>query len=163
MPSNYDGSPPPVSQSRTLIVRVNTTQTQEFLVLSRVPYGQWIHWWGRRSHECVKDKAFCQKCADSWPDKWKGYLHCLTDCGRTECFLELTKTAIEAIEAKMIDGQGWRGMRVRISRTSGGAKGRYLIDLLEARADPEKIPQPRDPVDVLRYLWNAKKTPVQTA
>lgn len=163
MHSTYFGSPPPMPQKRVIIVRVTTTETQEFVVLSKAPFGQWIHWWGRRSHECIKDKAHCQKCHDNWPSKWKGYLHCLTDLGRTECFLELTPTCIKGIEAKMRDGEMWRGMRIRLSRTKGGAKGRYLIDILESRADPEKLPEPRDPVDTLRFLWNAKRNPGQEA
>jgi hypothetical protein len=59
----------------------------------------------------------------------------------------------------MATTQKLRGMRFRLSRTKGGARGRYLVNILEVPAPEEELPIERDPLQTLRFLWNAKKGP----
>lgn len=161
MSSTFRGAAPPAPQRRMIVHRVTTSETEEFCCVSVAPFGQWIHWFGRRSHECTQDRARCKGCQDNWPVKWKGYLHVLTDCGKTHAFLEITSTCFHLLEAQLPDKTNWRGIRFRLRRTKGGAKGRYLVEVLERRIPDEELPQEQDPLGTLRMLWRAKKGPGQ--
>lgn len=159
MLSHIRGTPPPPPQSQMIVFRVTTAETHEFCCVSSSPYGQPVHWFGRRTSECTGEHSKCKGCVDNWPQKWQGYLHVLYDCGKREAFLEITSTCFHLLVAKMADKQAWRGMRFRISRTKGGPRGRYLVDVLESRANPEELPVEKDPLPLLRKLWRAKKGP----
>ena len=156
---NVRGSPPPKTSRRIIVHRVTTSESQEFCILSKAPWGYWVHWHGNRSHECSKDVSRCEGCADNWPAKWKGYLHALTDLGRSHVFLEITSTLFHMLTEKIPKGEDWRGLRVRIRKTKGGPKGRYLVEVLESRASPDELPAEIDPLQTLRALWRSKKGP----
>jgi hypothetical protein len=46
---------------------------------------------------------------------------------------------------------------MRISKTKGGAKGRYLVNVLATRVPESALLPELDPRVTLRYLWNCKK------
>jgi len=158
MQATIRGAPPPPPQSVMIVYRVTGSESQEFVCVCSAPTGVFVHWHGRRSHECRRETGDCQGCRENWPSKWQGYLHVLSDMGRREGFLEITSTCYHLLQTKMPDKQAWRGMRFRISRTKGGPRGRYLVDVLEARVTSENLIAERDPVPLLRKLWGAKKS-----
>jgi hypothetical protein len=154
------GSAPPVPKSKMDVIRILTTETHQLVVVSKAIYGQYVHWFGRRSHECFSDRGgTCKGCAANWPRKWQGYLHVIRP-GGWQGFLEITATAWQLIEVQLRTGETLRGARIKVGRTKGGAKGRYLIEVLERREPDEHLPQARDPLPILRMLWNAKKGPL---
>lgn len=160
MESRYENSQPPPLGARKEVIRVKSTEPQTFVILSPRFYGQWIHWFGNRSLECTKEKSGqCQGCRDSYPSYFKTYLHVLLGHSRTAAFLELTTTASEMIDQQSPAGEPLRGLMVRIGKSKGGAKGRYLVSVLERRLDPEDLPKAEDPLATLRRLWRAKKNP----
>jgi hypothetical protein len=57
----------------------------------------------------------------------------------------------------MGDAESWRGLIFRIKKTAGGAKGRFIVELLERRADTKILPPEKDPMHLLQDLWNAKR------
>lgn len=155
----WRGAPVPKGNRPIIVHRVTTSEAQEFLCLSPSPFGVQIHWFGGRSHECTALFSKCQGCQDSWPVKWKGYLHVAAPPSTSDVFLELTATAILLIESQLRERETWRGVRFRLRKTKGGPKGRYLAEVLERGIDPEKLPPEIDPLPTLRRLWRAKKGP----
>ena len=153
------GATPPSSTKRMEVFRVTTAETAQFTCCSSAIFGQWVHWFGRRSHECKQDKGECEGCRNNWPVKWKGYLHVTDPIGRNEGFLEVTATCWNLLLQQLTPQQTLRGLRFRLARTKGGAKGRYLVTVLETLATEKDLPSERDPLTTLRFLWNAKKGP----
>lgn len=158
MSSHLTGSAPPTAGPRIPIVRVTSTEKQSFVIISDSVFGQKIHWYGNRSHECCEDSKHCEGCEKGWAQKWKGYLDCnLYHSTKAErCFLELTPRAYELIIAAAPKGKPLRGLMLDVAKTKGGAKGRYLIDVKERRIDPGELPQQMDPLPILRKLWLSK-------
>lgn len=144
---------------RVPIIRVTGTEKQRFTIVSPACFGQRIHWHGNRSHECVKDfKAVCEGCEKGWAEKWKGYLDAIRWHTSIEerCFLEITWRAYELIVQLAEKDQSLRGLVIGVAKTKGGAKGRYLIEVQERRIVEANLPQPADPLPILRKLWLSK-------
>lgn len=141
------------------LMRVTSSDTVLFVVVSEALFGQWVHWYGNRSSECRRDTGNCDGCQAGWPSKWKGYLHVCDQTGKNEGFLELTPTAIRLIEAQLPPDRDWRGVRFQIRKTKGGPKGRYVVSVLEHAVDAKLLPLARDPLPLLRKLWNARQRP----
>jgi len=163
MQNRIRGCAPPPRTVRMNVLRVTTTEATQFIVCCRVPWGQMIHWYGRRSHECKSDRALCQGCRDNWPMKFKAYLHVMGAGLGSQAFLEITATAFHLIEEQLGDRADWRGSILKIRRTKGGAKGRYICEVLERVIPDSELPQEQDPLPTLRYLWGVGKAPSQAA
>lgn len=157
MAQQIHGSPPPPLRGRMDVVRCTTSERQEFVVISDFPYGQYVHWFGRRSHECTAESGQCAGCTDNWPRRWKAYLHVFLANRRDQAFLEITHEAYAMLEARLPQGETWRGAIIRIHRTKGGPRGRYLVEVMERRELDSALPDARDPIGILRHLWRAKK------
>jgi len=153
----YRGAKPPRPGPRTAIVRVKGTELQTFTFLSASVFGCEIHWFGGRSHECMKLQRTCKGCASSWPVKWKGYVHALSWADRSSpVFLELTYNAVERIRMALPNGESLRGVSVQIAKSRGGAKGRYVIAVLERRMPESELQAEEEPLPMLQFLWNCK-------
>jgi len=164
MESRFKGVQPPKKKNGSMQVkRVTTSELQTFIILSRAFFGQWIHWYGHRSHECTKDFKACNGCERGWPYKFLGYIHVVGMPDSAECFLELTQTACELIDKQVPEGENLRGQRMNIRKTKGGPKGRYIVDVLERRVDPLTLPEEKDPLETLRFLWACKNNVLKTA
>ena len=156
METRITGTPPPKGDARTTVYRVTTAETQEFVIYSKSIFGQIIHWYGGRSHECTREWKACNGCQRSWPEKWLGYVHCFNTHRDEVCFLELTKTACNLLLRQAEPDQPLRGLRVRINKTKGGPKGRYMIATCFPRMREELLREEADPKPVLQFLWNCK-------
>lgn len=157
------GAAPPPKQNRLDVIRIVSSEPHQLIVVSAAIFGQPVHWHGRRSHECTAQRGNCKACEDMWPCKWQGYLHVMRPQANWQGFLEITQTAWEMILDQVPKGQTLRGLIVRVGRTKGGSKGRYMIEVLERRIDPESLPEEKDPLGVLRMLWRSKKGPLSDA
>jgi len=147
---------PPANARKKDVIRVVTTESRPFVCLSHSVWGQHIHWFARRSHECTRDFKTCNGCQRGWPDRFKGYLH-VADWGlKWDGFLELTQTACGDLITQASPGRTLRGLRFKVSKTKGGPKGRYLVQVIEGYASDESLIQPLDPIDTLRFLWACK-------
>jgi len=163
MPNNFAGSPPPAPAVRKDVVRITSAEATLFVSLSASFYGQWTHWAGGRTQECTKDRnAQCDGCRRGFPSKWKGYLHVTNGLG-WDGFLELTPTAAILLNEQAPKGESLRGLRFKIRRTKGGAKGRYIIEVLERRTEEESLQPSKDPYETLRFLWSCKRPSGQPA
>ncbi len=157
------GSAPPAPRSILEIRRVKSTEPALYLCISETIFGQLVHWYGARTSECFADKKkVCDGCTKGWPTKWLGYLHVQQAGMDSTCFLEISNIAWHLILAQAPKGMSLRGMMFKIRKTKGGAKGRFLIDVLERRADEVMLPQEKDPYPVLKFLWSCKR-PMITA
>lgn len=157
MQSRFKGAARPEKRTGSLEVRrVTTSELQQFVFLSKAFFGQYIHWYGNRSHECTKDFKECNGCQRGWPYKFLGYVHVIGMPNATEMFLELTLTACELIDKQLPEGENLRGQRINIRKTKGGPKGRYIVDVLERRIDPDTLAAEKDPLETLRFLWACK-------
>jgi hypothetical protein len=151
------GASPPAPRKKMDVIRITTVEPQQLIICSPTAYGKFVHWYGRRSHECLESPTTCRGCIEQWPVKWQGYLHVMRPGVVWQGFLEFTATAWELIVSQLPPGEDLRGVVIRVARTKGGAKGRYLIELLERRMDPDTLPKPADPLQTLRFLWGAKR------
>jgi hypothetical protein len=155
------GAPAPPGGPRVEIVRVTWVQPKTYVLLSTAVFGQQIHWYGNRSHECTALHAACNGCQRQWPTKWKGYLHACEVGQRRTVILELTHTAIHLIDAEIPEGENFRGYQLKIGKTSGGKKGRFQIEVKELRFTEERLAPEIDPYPVLKFLWSCKNPSVQ--
>lgn len=157
------GSPPPPKKSKYDVIRIKSVEPVQLICLSRAIWGQPVHWFGRRSHECVSLRAKCLGCDENWPSKWQGYLHVCAGSNNWQGFLEVTATAWEMILQQAHVGKDLRGMIFRVGRTKGGAKGRYVVQVLERRIEEAELLKELDPYPTLQMLWRAKKGPSQNS
>lgn len=157
MSDRVRGALPPAPRSRGHILRVLTAETLQFVCISRTVFGQLTHWNGHRTSECKADKARCDGCQAGLPGKWKGYLHVQTDIHGGDVWLEITPTCWHTIVSQLKEGETMRGMIFRVRRTKGGAKGRYICEVLQRRVDDATLPQEKDPLALLHYLWSSKR------
>lgn len=159
----YAGTPPPAPVARMDVIRVTSAESVQFVILSASVWGQGVHWSGSRTMECAKEKRLdCEGCKRGLPWKWKGYLH-VTDGKGWSGFLELTPTACKLIETQVGNTSCLRGVIFKIRRTKGGAKGRYIVEVLERRLPDEELPADKDPYATLKYLWSCKRPSGQSA
>lgn len=156
MTARIKGSAPPPSGPKTEIYRVTSETKQTFIILSRSCLGKDIHWYGNRSHECTLDKGECDKCQRAWPRKWKGYLHCFHVQANAKVFLEITPSAFSLLCNLAPPNEDFRGLTMNVSKTKGGRKGRYVIEVQIGRRDTAQLPEEEDPLPILRYLWTCK-------
>lgn len=158
MSDNVRGALPPAPKIRMEIVRVTSHESHTFICYSKAIWGQYVHWYARRTHECTQDKTkVCEGCAKGWPTKWKGYLHVQNIAASWNGFLEITDTAFLLIDKQLGDNKNLRGLRFRLSRTKGGPKGRYLVEVYTDRIPDAELPIEKDPYDTLKYLWSCKR------
>jgi len=159
MAGRIRGALPPNSSVRTQIVRVKGTEMQTFTILSTAIFGQDIHWYGNRSHQCTKEQGDCLGCNRAWPAKWKGYLHCVHwQSAEEPVFLELTKDAYIRLEKFAPERQSFRGLVVQVSKSKGGARGRYILNVLPREVPETELLPEEDPFPILRFLWNVKNS-----
>jgi hypothetical protein len=156
MRGKISGSAPPPGGPKTEIVRVTSTEKQIFCCVSSAVFGQWIHWYGKRSHECTLEAGNCNGCQRGWPRKWKGYMHAMTGAPPRTVFVEITPACFELVAMLAPQEKSLRGVYLYLSKTKGGAKGRYLVEVLERRADESQLPEERDPRPILKFLWACK-------
>ena len=154
------GTQPPPKRVKFEVVRVTTIEPQTFICLSRSIWGQPVHWNGRRSQQCTKDSSTCPGCKDNMPQKWQGYLHVALSPGSWEGFLEVTQTCWEMIIQQVRPGEHLRGLMIRLNKTKGGPKGRYIVSVLERRLEEAELLKEKDPLPTLEFLWSVKRQAV---
>lgn len=161
MVSHFAGDPLPVKIPRPDVYRVVTENKQHFWIFSKAMYVQCIHWYGNRSHECTKQTKKCNGCERNWPTKVKVYLDCFHVEANARIFLELTHTAATYLGGCAPHDATLRGLLVSVNKSKGGAKGRYQISIMEGRKKSSELPEERDPLPTLRFLWQCKNQHVQ--
>lgn len=153
------GSMPRTSGPKVLVHRVLSPTPEDFIIISRVGVGVDFHYYAQRSSECDAPggEGHCEKCLKNWPLKWRAYLHCLKREGQNnvQCFLELTSTAFQSLEFQTEGRKSLRGVRIKVSKTAGGKKGRYIITVLAECQDAPIDMEEADPLPTLRALWAA--------
>lgn len=148
------GAAPPKKQGLELeVVRIVSTEVRLYVLLSSAPWGSYFHW-GGGSLPCTGDPEECERCKRVVPRKWRGYLHAMEMHGTSsrEVILELTHAALATLDLSLAM-RDYRGSMIQLRKTKGGAKGRFLIDVLERRVTDQTLPNERDPAPVLRKLW----------
>jgi len=153
------GSMPRESGPKVLVHRVLTPTPEDFIILSKIGMGVDFHWYANRSHECFAQngEGTCDRCLKGWPLKWRCYLHCLKPEGlqSVQCFLELTKTAFSSLEFQTTERKSLRGVRIKVCKTAGGRKGRYIVQCQTEALDLKTTIEEIDPMPTLRALWEA--------
>jgi hypothetical protein len=148
------GTPPPKKIGLELeVVRIVSTEIRLYVLLSTAPWGSFFHWAGG-SIPCTGDPEECERCKKLVPRKWRGYIHALEQHGTStrEVILELTHSALATLDLSLAMRE-YRGSMVQLRKTKGGAKGRFLIDVLDRRVTDQTLPADRDPAPVLKKLW----------
>jgi len=153
-----EGPALPTNSKRTWIHRVKTTVVEKFIVLSPKIMSTAVHYLARlkRTVECKQATGFCTHCHEMVEAKWKGYLHCVKVGTNEEVFLEMTADGCMKLGQLTADRQTLRGSWIEVSKTSGGARGRYKIDVKERTIEAQTLPEAREPWETLRRLWSMK-------
>ena len=152
--SRIRGTAPPKKIGLELeVVRIVSTEIRLYVLLSSAPWGSYFHW-GGASMTCTGDTETCDRCKRVVPRKWRGYLHALEQHGTStrEVILELTHSALATLDLSLAM-RDYRGSMVQLRKTKGGAKGRFIIEVLERRVTDQTLPPERDPTPVLQKLW----------
>jgi len=152
------GCAPPPKRNHLDVFKITAVEPITLVSLSRAPWGQTIHWYNGRSHECKGEHRHCFGCKEGWPFRWVAYLHVGWPSTQNQGFLEITKSAWEMLLVQAHTGQDLRGMLFRMGRTKGGKKGRYVVQVLERRLDDAELFKELDPYPTLLFLWNCKKS-----
>ena len=151
------GKLPPTERRDMEVRRILNSQSTTYVCFSEAVYGQWIHWFGGRSHECTSDKKACNGCARNWAGKWRGYLHVQAWGDDDDCFIEITTRAWHLLDKQIPKKENLRGVQFRIYKTKGGPKGRFVVEVLERRAEVATLRQEKDPYPTLKFLWSCKR------
>ena len=158
--SRMRGSLPRASGPALEVLRVVTTSPRRFTILSSSWWGKHFHLYANRSHDCAADNGGeCPRCKEGWPQKWRAYAH-VQPWGAEgiappkPAILELTKAAIDQVEGLLPEGITLRGVKLEVSKTRGGAKGRYLCNTLPGIVEEALLLPELDPEPILRILWN---------
>lgn len=153
------GAMPIESGPKVLVHNVQSTTPEDFLILSRYGLGVNFHYANERSSECFATEVDpnCEKCLKNLPLKNRVYFHCLMLDGmsQVQCFLELTPTACASLEFQTQDRKHLRGVRLKVCKTKGGKKGRYIVQVASIHQDKELTIEEADPMPTLRLLWEA--------
>lgn len=150
-------APPP--RRHLDVVRITSTEPEMLVVVSDQVVGIEVHWVHGRSKPCTGDPLTCEWCKVPLSKRWQGYLHVVKPHKRWNGFLEFTANAFDLMVAQLAEGETFRGVIMRVGKTKGGPKGRYLIEVLQRRADMNEIPPAADPWPTLKFLWNVKSKP----
>lgn len=153
------GSMPRESGPKILVHRVLSSTPEDFVILSHAGVGVDFHYYAERSSECFAPdgQGDCDRCRRNWPLKWRAYLHCIMVQGMEyqEVFLELTANAFKSLEFQTSERKSLRGVPIKVCKTAGGKKGRYIVSVASVHQD-KKIDIPEvDPIPTLRLLWEA--------
>jgi len=147
------GTAPPKSPGLQVeVIRITGTEFRTFYLLSNQPWCAYFHWVGH-SVRCLQTEE-CDRCRRNTPKKWRAYIHALEHDGTItrEVILEVTQLCIASLLA--LNGESkLRGTIVKLKKSKGGAKGRYLVDVLPRRVSSETLPTERDPEPILQRLW----------
>lgn len=157
MPIKWEGSQPPARVKRGKILKILNSTPKQLVCLSVSPYGQWTHWFGGRSDECKQDYAKCVGCQKGWPSRFKVYLHVAAPGEGRFTWVELTREAIDTLTDQIPQATSLRGVQFRISKTKGGAHGRFLIEVLERVIPESELDESLDPKELLNFLWSCKR------
>ncbi len=145
---------PPRPGPELEIIRVVTAGTFMFRVLSETLWGMWTHWETNHSTPCFLEKAKCYGCTKGLPRRWKGYVHVINALKPNSTgFLELTPFAGQQVLDQCPASVSMRGMRLQVTRTQGGAKGRLRITVLPDLAPGTDLPLEKTPEATLCRLW----------
>jgi hypothetical protein len=156
------GTAPPPSVRKKEVIRHTSREWGLFVVLSSSAWGVDTHWDGRRTEECFKPKQKdCPGCKRGLPGRWKCYLHVTNGSKTWDGFLELTAAAWAMLEAQIPNKTSLRGLMIRLKKSSGGPKGRYIVEVLERVLEPDCLENAEDPYPTLRFLWGCKRPVVQ--
>jgi len=110
-----------------------------------------------RSQQCSKSRGDCEGCANGKDEKWTAYLHAICWEANAELFLELTDACLKQIFTLSNKRSTLRGSIVKLSKSKGGIRGRYVVDLLDRTIDTDTLPEVRFPDELLKKLWGAKR------
>jgi hypothetical protein len=124
-----------------------------FTILSTSVWGCQTHFdpTSKRTFGCTGSACVCA--SRKIPSREKGYLHVI-NADNDEQFLELTPTAVAELFRQLgTKERSLRGLMGWVRRSNGTVHGRIEMMILERTADPEKLPDEKDPEPVLRNLW----------
>jgi len=152
-------APPDRPGLETEVIRIVSQNPRTFYLLSEKPWGAYWHWSGR-SLKCTHDDD-CERCKNLVPRKWRGYIHAIEmiGTGKQDVIVELTQKAICLLDVQLCM-QPYRGAVCTMKKTPGGAKGRFIIEVLPRRIDALTLPDEVDPSIMMNKLWelNEKRT-----
>lgn len=157
-PLNRRTEPSPRKAPRMEVIRLKGGEAFQCTILSASFHGYVVHWDARirRSRPCFLDANVCEGCKEELPSKTLFYLnvwHGSKGC----CFVELTEHCACQLKEILGDKISYRGVRVRLERTRA-ANGRLKVDVMEMSDDPSRCPAEQDPEDILRVLWDWKRS-----
>lgn len=151
-----EGPLPTKASKRVDVISITSPSPTTFTILSEKVYGSFYHWVNNRSRQCRRFAGDCEFCATNQPEKWSGYIHCVRWGDNAEVFVELSITASNMLTTLANKRETLRGSIVKLSKTKGGLRGRYVVDMLERLADQDALPPWSTPDALLRKLWNSK-------
>lgn len=145
---------PPESGPALKIVRLKACESCNVSLLGSCVVGYWTHW-GTRTLPCTLPREECEGCRRQFPQRWKGYIHCLREDRTEEGFLEVTKITRETILEHVGGEKFLRGSRIKVLRGKGDKTTLRVLLLRPWAAEHPDIPLPdeKSPEQTLRALF----------
>jgi hypothetical protein len=155
---NRTDKPVPRKAPRVEVVRLRGGESFSCTILSSKFSGFVVHWNAviRRSRPCYESRENCEGCKDELPAKTLYYLHVWSGT-KGSCFLEMTAHAAFQLQEIFGSVSTYRGQRITVERTRA-ANGRLKVDVKEWSENAANLPPEEDPEDVLRKLWDWKRS-----
>jgi hypothetical protein len=143
---------PPSAGPEIWIKRLKANETFHARIISPQFWGLWIHWYGRHTEPCLKDRQECPGCKAEAIRKWKGYLHVISVATARQWFYEATPFVAKQITGQIAVNASLCGMRVEVVRGKGDKARCYAI-LKEPFPHMPPLPAVREPRETLEILW----------
>jgi hypothetical protein len=150
--------PPPLAGEFVEVLRIRKPEPRTLLILSPSIWAFHCHYVGNRTLPCsAREEDFCRCPLSKFPQKWMGYLR-FYENGQKLGFVELTPGVANSILAQLNDGETFRGHTFKFWRSSAGKGARFYAERLpHIERNPDKIPEDKDPKELLMKLWGAPK------
>lgn len=145
---------PPDRTQAVWVKRLRANEQVNIAVLSDKIDGFISHWTGQVSIPCTEPETECEGHLKGFPQRWRGYLHCLDLESGKEYFLELTQGAEEQMSIQLEGVRSLRGMRLTIRRMGGDASRlKVQINAAWERITDKPLPPYVDPESSLQGLY----------
>ncbi len=148
--------PPPLGDVMH-VARVKADGQITVVCLSDKMIGFNTHWDGRKTVRCCKPKFTCQGCAQNWPGRWVGLLHCSTTELSDQFIIEVTPLAGEKIYKLWEEKGSLRGLIMFLHRQRAHKRAPLVVNFKGFIEGVSALPKERscEPTALRLYAYAA--------
>jgi hypothetical protein len=125
------------------------------VVLSDKMIGFNTHWDGRKTVRCCKPKFACGGCAQKWPGRWVGLIHCCTTDLTDQFIVEVTPSAGNTVYSEWEKKGSIRGAVIFLHRQRAHKRAPLVVHFKGYMEGLDALPKERccEPTAVRLYAY----------